>query len=153
MEIKLVQAKAGQLKTKPEVSNLGFGDIFTDHMFMADYEDGKGWLDPRVVPYGNFSIDPAAMAIHYGQEIYEGLKAYRGKDDSIYLFRPDENFKRFNRSAARVWMAQVDRDIFMEGMKSVILQELTDLRLFPSTEPLYLGGLIGYAIQNRIRPA
>lgn len=123
MEIKLIQAVADQIKEKPEMSNLGFGDIFTDHMFMADYEDGKGWLDPRVVPYGNFSIDPAAMGIHYGQEIFEGLKAYCGKDGSIYLFRPEENFKRFNRSAARVCMAQVDRDIFMEGMKSVILQD------------------------------
>ncbi|MFC1891846.1 branched-chain amino acid aminotransferase [Thermodesulfobacteriota bacterium] len=123
MEIKLMQATAEQMKTKPDMSNLGFGDVFTDHMFMADYENGKGWMDSRVVPYSNFSIDPAAMAIHYGQEIFEGLKAYRGKDDSIYLFRPEENFKRFNRSAARVCMAEVDKDIFMEGMKSVILQD------------------------------
>jgi branched-chain amino acid aminotransferase len=121
MEIKLEQAKADELKTKPDVSNLGFGDIFTDHMFMADYEKGRGWLNPRIVPYGNFSINPAAMAIHYGQEIFEGLKAYRGKDDSIYLFRPDENFKRFNRSASRLCMPEVDRDIFMEGMKAVTL--------------------------------
>ena len=124
MEIKVNPAKPDQLKPKPtDESNLGFGDIFTDHMFLMDYEKGRGWFDPRVEPYGNLSIDPGAMAIHYGQEIFEGLKAYRGKDDGIYLFRARENFKRFNRSAARVCMPEVDIDLCMEGMKKLILLE------------------------------
>ena len=124
MEIKIIKARPEQLKKKPEdEANLSFGDIFTDHMFLMDYKEGNGWFDPRVVPYGDFSIDPAAMGIHYGQEIFEGLKAYYGKNEEIYLFRPEENIKRFNRSASRVCMPNVDTDIFMEGMKKVILQD------------------------------
>jgi branched-chain amino acid aminotransferase len=124
MEIKITLNKAVDLKKKPEdEANLNFGDIFTDYMFLMDFEEGKGWFDPRIVPYGNFSIDPAAMSIHYGQEIFEGLKAYRGKDGAIYLFRPEENINRFNQSAARVCMPGVDPAIFMEGMKRLVLLE------------------------------
>jgi len=122
MEIRINRAKPDQLRQKPtDESNLGFGDIFADHMFLMDYEKGKGWFDPRIVPYGNLNIDPAAMGIHYGQEIFEGLKAYYGKDGGIYLFRPRENFKRFNRSAARVCMPELDIDQAMDGMKQLIL--------------------------------
>ncbi|MBW2345508.1 MAG: branched chain amino acid aminotransferase, partial [Deltaproteobacteria bacterium] len=80
MDIKVVQAEAGRLKQKP--------------VFAMDFESGKGWLNPRIEPYGNLSIDPAAMGLHYGQEIFEGLKGYRGKDGGLYLFRAKENFKR-----------------------------------------------------------
>ncbi len=124
MEIRIVQAKPDQLKEKPaDESNLSFGDIFTDHMFVINYKEGNGWMDPRIVPYGDFRIDPAAMGIHYGQEIFEGLKAYKGKDDGIYLFRPEENIKRFNRSASRVCMPNVEPDLFMDGMKRLIMLE------------------------------
>lgn len=122
MEIEMNPVKSDQLKPKPnDESKLGFGNIVTDHMFLMDYEAGKGWFNPRIVPYGTFEIDPAAMAIHYGQEIFEGLKAYRGKDSGIYLFRSKENFKRFNRSAARVCMPEVDIDFAMKAMKQLIL--------------------------------
>ena len=122
MEIEMNPVKSGQLKPKPkDESKLGFGDIITDHMFLMDYESGKGWFNPRIVLYGPFPIDPAAMAIHYGQEIFEGLKAYRGKDGGIYLFRPRENFKRFNRSAARVCMPEVDIEFAMTAMKKLIV--------------------------------
>jgi branched-chain amino acid aminotransferase len=122
MEITVTPVKPDQLKQKPtDESQLGFGDIFTDHMFLMDYETGKGWFDPRIVPYGPFSIDPAAMAIHYGQEIFEGLKAYYGQDGGIYLFRAKGNFVRFNQSAARVCMPEVDIGLTMEGMKKLIL--------------------------------
>src|SRR4030042_5595901 len=100
MGIKIIRAKPDQLRQKPtDESNLGFGDIFADYMFLMDYEKGKGWFDPRIAPYGKFCIDPAAMGIHYGQEIFEGLKAYYGKDKGIYLFRPEDNIRRFNVSA------------------------------------------------------
>jgi branched-chain amino acid aminotransferase len=122
MEIKVTAARPDQLRKKPaDESNLGFGDIQTDHMFLMNYEKGKGWFAPRVEPYHALAIDPAAMAIHYGQEIFEGLKAYRGKDDSIYLFRARENFIRLNRSAARLCMPEVDIDLTMEGMRKLIL--------------------------------
>jgi branched-chain amino acid aminotransferase len=122
MEIKIIPAGAGQLKQKPgNENNLTFGDIFTDHMFVIDYKAGTGWHDPRIVPYGNFQIDPAAMGIHYAQEIFEGMKAYRGKNDEIFLFRPEQNIKRFNASATRLCMPNVDEKVFMEGMKKLIL--------------------------------
>lgn len=122
MEIKIINAESGQLKSKPsDESKLGFGDILTDHMFQTDFESGKGWFNPRVEPYRKLSIDPAAMALHYGQEIFEGLKAYGGKDGGIYLFRARDNFVRFNRSATRLCMPEVDIDLAMEGMKKLIL--------------------------------
>lgn len=122
MEISITRATTYQLKSKPDdESKLGFGDIVTDHMYQIEYERDNGWINPNIKPYGNFSIDPAAMSIHYGQSIFEGLKAYRGKDDSIYLFRPEENWKRFNRSAARLCMPEVDHTLFMDGMKKLIL--------------------------------
>lgn len=122
MEFKVMPARPDQLKKKPEdESNLGFGDIFSDHMLLMNYEHGKGWIHPRIEPYHSLVIDPAAMAVHYGQEIFEGLKAYRGKDGSIYLFRARENYVRMNRSAARLCMPELDIDFVMEGMKKLIL--------------------------------
>ena len=122
MEITISPAEPDQLKPKPaDESKLGFGDIYTDHMFLMDYESGKGWINPRIEPYGNLSLDPAAIGLHYGQEIFEGLKAYRGGDGAIYLFRARDNYQRMNRSAARLCMAEFDIDLVMEGMKKLIL--------------------------------
>ena len=123
MEITITKVSSDKLKKKPEESHLVFGNIFTDHMFVVDYKEGKGWYDPRIVPYGDFNVDPAAMAIHYGQEIFEGLKAYKSDDDGIYLFRPEENLKRFNRSAIRICMPEIGPDLFMDGLKKLILLE------------------------------
>ena len=94
------------LKDKPaDESKLGFGNIFTDHMLMINYTDGKGWHDARIVPYGNLSLDPACQVLHYGQEIFEGLKCYRTPQGGFNLFRPRANFERFARSAERMGMA------------------------------------------------
>lgn len=121
MDISIKHVDSGRLKPKPEdESKLTFGDIFTDYIFLLNYETGKGWFDPRIEPYGDLQIDPAAMSIHYGQEIFEGLKAYQGKDGGIYLFRPRENFKRMNRSAARVCMPELDIDLVMDGLKKLL---------------------------------
>jgi len=122
MEITVNQVKENQRRPKPtDESNLGFGDIVTDHMFKMDWESEKGWHNARIEPYGPIPIDPAAMVLHYGQEVFEGLKAYRGKDDGISLFRPRENFKRLNRSAKRLVMPEVDIDMAMEALKQLIL--------------------------------
>ncbi len=124
MKIEVTKADLNHLKPKPlDESELGFGDILTDHMFLMDFDSKKGWFNPRIEPYGDISIDPAAMAIHYGQEIFEGLKAYHGKDGGIYLFRAEENIKRLNRSAQRLCMPEVDTAQAMEGMKQLILLE------------------------------
>jgi branched-chain amino acid aminotransferase len=122
MDIKIIKAGSDRLREKPGFNdNLTFGDIFTDHMLVIDYNAGNGWYNARIMPYGNFQIDPAAMGIHYAQEIFEGLKAYRGKADEIYLFRPEENIRRFNASASRLCMPRVDEKVFMDGMKKLIL--------------------------------
>ena len=97
------------LKPKPQdETQLGFGRIFTDHMFLMNYEKGRGWYDPRIVPYGDFSMDPAAMVFHYGQAIFEGTKCYRRQDGGLQLFRPEENLARMSRSAERMAMPHLD---------------------------------------------
>ena len=112
---------AQTLKAKPQdESKLGFGKIFTDHMFLMNYEQGKGWINPRVVPYGDFSIDPAAMVLHYGQAIFEGTKCYRRADGGLQLFRPMENFKRMSRSAERLCMPRLDEEMAFAGLQKLL---------------------------------
>jgi len=124
MEIKIKKVPLKKRKTKPaDESKLGFGKIFTDHMFTMKYREGEGWYDPVIEPYHPLQLDPTAMCLHYGQEIFEGLKAYRGQDSAIYLFRPMENIKRMNASAERLCMARIDEDLFMEAMKKLVLLE------------------------------
>ncbi|NVM26920.1 MAG: branched chain amino acid aminotransferase, partial [Desulfobacterales bacterium] len=113
---------ATQLKEKPtDESKLGFGKIFTDHMLLIDYDINIGWHNTRIEPYGPLTLDPAAACFHYGQEIFEGLKAYYGKDGGIYLFRAVDNFERLNRSAQRVCMPELDVGLAMEALKKLIL--------------------------------
>ena len=119
MEIRI--EKTSTPKAKPEdESKLGFGHIFTDHMFVMDYDTGKGWHDARVVPYGNIELSPAAMVLHYGQEIFEGLKAYRTADGSIQFFRPEENFKRMNISAERLVIPQIPVEDALQALHTVV---------------------------------
>ena len=91
---------AEKAKEKPTGSKIPFGTFLTDHMFIMDYKDGKGWHNSRIIPYGPFSIDPSAMVLHYAQEIFEGLKAYRASDGHIRLFRPRDNIDRMNNSGS-----------------------------------------------------
>ncbi|MBQ5315564.1 MAG: branched chain amino acid aminotransferase, partial [Oscillospiraceae bacterium] len=108
-------------KAKPtDESALGFGKIFTDHMFIMDYTTGKGWHDARIVPYGNIEFSPAAMCLHYGQEVFEGLKAYRTADGEIQLFRPEENFKRLNLSNERLVIPATDEEFALHALKELI---------------------------------
>ena len=108
-------------KQKPaDESALGFGRIFTDHMFIMDYELGIGWHNARIVPYGDFAMDPAAMVLHYGQAIFEGCKCYRREDGGLQLFRPQDNLARMTRSAERMCMPALDEETALEGMKQLI---------------------------------
>ncbi len=110
-----------QPKVKPtDESKLGFGKIFTDHMFLMDYEAGKGWFNPRVVPYGNFSLDPATTVFHYGQAIFEGTKCYRRADGGLQLFRPADNMARMTRSAKRMGMPALDEETALAGLKKLV---------------------------------
>lgn len=113
-----------KLKDKPtDESKLGFGHIFTDHMFIMNYDTGMGWHDARIVPFGDISLSPAAMCLHYGQEIFEGLKAYRTKDGSIQLFRPDENFKRMNVSNERMVIPPVNEQDCLDALMALLKVE------------------------------
>ncbi|HHV51683.1 MAG TPA: branched-chain amino acid aminotransferase [Clostridiales bacterium] len=108
-------------KSKPEdVSKLGFGNYFTDHMFIMNYDEGKGWHSPRIVPYGPISLDPAAMCLHYGQEVFEGLKAYRTPGGEAVLFRPDRNMARLNLSNERLCIPLIDEEFAVEAVKELV---------------------------------
>lgn len=102
-----------------DFDHLKFGQVLSDHMLVADYRDGK-WGEPKIMPYQNFQIDPATSAIHYGQSIFEGIKAYKFKDGTVSIFRPDRNHERFNISAARLVMPEVPKEIFMDGLQQLI---------------------------------
>jgi len=107
-------------KQKPDQKNLGFGIHFTDHMFIMDYTEGKGWHDARIVPYGPITLDPAAMVFHYGQETFEGLKAYKAKDGKVLLFRPEMNAKRINASNERLCMPTIPVEDIIEATKALV---------------------------------
>lgn len=118
MEISIT--KTATPAQKPDSSTLGFGKVFTDHMFIMDYSVDKGWHDARIVPFGKISLHPASTVLHYGAEIFEGLKAYRKEDGSVQLFRPIENIRRMNRSAERMCLPQIPEDDFMDILKKFI---------------------------------
>jgi branched-chain amino acid aminotransferase len=124
MNIKIRPLPPDKRKAKPtDDSRLGFGKIFSDHMFTLKYKAGRGWYDARIGPFKPLSLDPTAMCLHYGQEIFEGLKAYRGRDDRIYLFRPEENIRRMNASAERLCMPTVDPIVILDALKQLVLLE------------------------------
>lgn len=102
------------------LANPGFGRVFTDNMVVIRYEEGKGWHDARVQPYAPLSLDPAAAVLHYAQEIFEGMKAYRTAEGHITLFRPQANAARFRKSAERLAMAQVPEDLFVEAVRQLV---------------------------------
>ncbi len=113
--------KTSTPKIKPaSKEELGFGKIFTDHMYIMEYETGKGWHDPKVIPYSPITLDPSAMVFHYGQEMFEGLKAYRTKEGKILLFRPDKNIERANRTNKRICIPEIPEDDFLNAIKSVV---------------------------------
>ena len=106
--------------TLPPSDQLGFGTVFTDHMFLMDYSADKGWHDARVVPYGPITMSPAASVLHYGTEVFEGMKAYRRPDGDVQLFRPWENVARLNRSCERLGLPQLDPDDALQAIKTVV---------------------------------
>ena len=124
MEIRVIPLPEEQKKPKfTDESQLGFGKIFTDRMFIAEWKVGQGWVDARIEPYAPFSLDPACLVLHYAQEIFEGLKAYKWEDGSIALFRPEMNARRFNLSADRMCMPEVPEDLFLEGIAELVKLE------------------------------
>jgi len=117
-DIKIERTKTP--KQKPDQNHLGFGQYFTDHMFIMDYTEGKGWHDARIVPYAPLELDPASMVFHYGQAIFEGLKAYKTKEGRILLFRPEKNMNRVNISNERLCMPQIDVELGIHAIKTLV---------------------------------
>jgi branched-chain amino acid aminotransferase len=117
-EIDIVQASASKINTI-DFENLSFGNVFTDHMLVCDFINGE-WQKPHICPYEPFLLDPSAKVFHYGQAIFEGMKAYKDEHNDVWLFRPEQNFERFNKSAIRMAMPEVPEEIFMGGLKTLV---------------------------------
>ena len=130
MKITMVKER----KQKPDFSKLGFGKYFTDHMLVMEYDAAKGgWSEPEIVPYEDFRVDPACCSLHYGQGIFEGLKAYKNAEGKITMFRPRDNFIRMNRSAERLCMAQLDIDVVLDALTELVKLEAEWIPTAPGT--------------------
>lgn len=116
---------------------LKFGTIFTDHMFIMNYETGKGWHDPRIVPYGPLNIDPSAMVFHYGQEMFEGLKAYKADDGRTLLFRPEKNAERSNKTNVRLCIPEIPVEDYVQAIKTLVKTDEAWIPTKPGTS-LYI---------------
>jgi branched-chain amino acid aminotransferase len=118
MDLNIIKTKTP--KELPDDSKLGFGQLFSDHMFNMDYNPEQGWHNARIEPYAPIMMDPATMVLHYGQAIFEGLKAYRAGKEKVQLFRPDQNMARFNRSARLVCIPEIDETFVLHALKKLI---------------------------------
>ena len=122
MNIEIIEAS--QKKEKPDwSSDLGFGKIFTDHMFTMDWTAEQGWCNAKIEPYAPICMDPASLVLHYAQETFEGLKAYKTKDGRVLLFRPEMNARRFANSNRRLCMPEMDEEMFVEAVAAVVNYE------------------------------
>ena len=117
-KIEIIKAKTSKIN-EVDFENLSFGSVFTDHLLECDFKNGE-WQKPVIKPYAPFLLDPSARVFHYGQAIFEGMKAYKDDNDDIWLFRPDENYKRFNHSAIRMAMPEVPEEVFMDGLNELL---------------------------------
>lgn len=135
-EIKIERTKTPKAKPCDE-SKLGFGQIFTDHMYVMAYNTERGWHDPKVVPYRNIELEPSAMVFHYGQEMFEGMKAYKTAEDGILLFRPDKNIERANNSNRRLCIPPIPEDDFLNAVKTIVAVDADWIPTAPGTS-LYI---------------
>ena len=120
IEVAVNKCDLDDRKDKPDQNALGFGNHFTDHMFLMKWDKQNGWHDAEIGPYRNFNLDPAAMVFHYGQAIFEGLKVYKGEDNQIYMFRPEDNLERMNTSALRMCMPRLPVDKVLKSLKALV---------------------------------
>lgn len=123
LEVTLEKVPVEQRRKKPSQDDLGFGRHFTDHMFLMKWNREQGWYDARISPYQKFEFDPASVVFHYGQAIFEGMKAYKGEDGQVYLFRPRDNFERMNSSAVRMCMPRLPMDKVLKSLKALLYLE------------------------------
>ena len=151
--MELIRELTTSPKVKPPVDKLGFGVHFSDHMFVSDFNPKEGWHGDRVVPYRNFSLDPAAAALHYGQTLFEGMKAFRGVDNKIRLFRPEMNFKRMQEGAARLCLQGPPLKNFMNGIIELVKTERDWIPAAEGTALYIRPTLIGTEPFLGVRPA
>ena len=116
--IKVTQIEKSKISTI-DFENLSFGTVFSDHMMVCDYKNGQ-WQQAEIKPYEPFTFDPSASVFHYGQALFEGMKAYKGENDEVFLFRPDQNIKRFNKSSERMAIPEFPEDLFLEGLNQLL---------------------------------
>lgn len=149
----MTKTLATQLKPLPPSDKLGFGNYFTDHMFVAKYEEGKGWYEAEIKPYSPISLDPGASVIHYGQALFEGMKAFRQLDGRIVFFRPEFNHQRMAEGAARMCLEAPPLDLFMEGLKELVKVDQRWIPNEPNTALYIRPTLIGTESFLGVRPS
>ncbi len=135
--MQIIKNLATELKAKPDWNNLGFGQYFTDHMFIMDYTEGKSWHDARIVPYAPLQLDPASCVLHYGVEVFEGLKAYHAADGRTLLFRPEANGRRINQSSMRLCIPELPVDDFVQAVSELVAVDKDWVPHLPDTS-LYI---------------
>ena len=140
-------------KPKPADESLSFGKVLTDHMFLMDYDEGKGWHAPRIVPYGPLSLDPATTVLHYGQAIFDGLKAFRGEDGKIRLFRADRHAARFNNSARIMCMPELPVDIIRQSFDALVGVDHAWVPHLPGTSLYLRPTIIATDVMLGVHPA
>ena len=140
-------------KPKPDQSNLGFGKYFTDHMFIMDYDEGQGWHDGKIVPYGPISLDPASCVLHYAQMMFEGMKAYLTPEGKINLFRPYMNAARLNRTNERMCIPPMDEDLFVDAVKAIVQVDADWIPSQPGTALYIRPYIISDEVSFSVEPA
>ncbi|MBW2369045.1 MAG: aminotransferase class IV, partial [Deltaproteobacteria bacterium] len=154
MEIPVSLVSPGMARQKPaDDSKLGFGTNFSNHMFILEYGLNQGWHAPRIVPYGPFTLDPAAVVLHYGQEVFEGYKAYRHPGDKIALFRAHDNLKRMQRSCERLCIPEFPEELVYAGMKTLIQVDKDWVPSAPGTSLYVRPTIIASEAFLGVRPA
>lgn len=151
MELKI--QKTLNPKEKPDMNNLEFGKVYTDHMFIMDYTDGIGWHDARIVPYGPIEMDPASMVLHYGQATFEGLKAYRSVNNEVLLFRPEKNMARLNISDERMCIPAFDEAFMVEAIKKLVDLDKDWIPTAPGTSLYIRPFVIASDVQVGVHPS
>ena len=142
--------RAAQLKPKPDPKTLSFGKVFTDYMFLMNYNPEQGWHDGRIVPYAPIALEPSAMVFHYAQEVFEGMKAYRNPEGGVQLFRPDMNIARMKRTNERMCIPELPGDIFLAAVKAVIQEDIDWVPSAPGTalyiRPFIFGDEVSFSV-------
>ncbi len=153
MEYKFPVTRTQTPKEKPDPTSLGFGKYYTDHMFIMEYDEGQGWHDGRIVPYGPISLDPAATTLHYGQMTFEGMKAYRNPEGGINLFRPDMNARRMIKSNERLCIPPIDEELFVAAVKALVDVERDWVPNVPGTSLYIRPFIISPEVSMAVHPA